>query len=279
VVEHHPIARWRHGQVPRLALLAPTGNLVLAVSDRARRPVGLLSSAEVYNVFMGSKSSPGSQGRMPRAAIVIGTALPCLCRPHRQPPHRARRPPGQHVVRTTTLLVIITALALLVPGCGGSASSAGSGGSANGAASTSTPSTSEKTLAFASCMRAHGVPNFPDPNNSGQFNKVALARLAAANSQFPSAQSACKHLLPSPPPTQQRQTATQALRFSLCVRAHGVTNFPDPDNTGRIPDPASFGIDQGSPQFEAANQACGKYRPPYIPSNAAYNAYARTQAS
>lgn len=63
------------------------------------------------------------------------------------------------------------------------------------------------------------------------------------------------------------------------MRAHGVTNFPDPDSTGRIPDPASFGIDQGSPQLEAANQACGKYRPPYIPSNAAYNAYARTQAS
>jgi hypothetical protein len=128
-------------------------------------------------------------------------------------------------------------------------------------------------------MRAHGVSNFPDPNNSGQFNKIALARLAASNSEFPSAQSACKHLLPSPSATQQRQTAAQALQFSRCMRAHGVPNFPDPDSTGRIPDPATFGIDQGSPQFEAANQACRKYRPPYIPSNAAYNAYAQTQLS
>jgi hypothetical protein len=69
------------------------------------------------------------------------------------------------------------------------------------------------------------------------------------------------------------------LQFFRCMRAHGVPNFPDPDSTGRIPDPATFGIDQGSPQFEAANQACRKYRPPYIPSNAAYNAYAQTQLS
>ena len=68
----------------------------------------------------------------------------------------------------------------------------------------------------------------------------------------------------------------QALRFSRCVRSHGVPNFPDPDSTGRIPDPASLGIDQGSPKFQAANQTCRRYRPPYMPSNAAYNAYART---
>ncbi len=62
------------------------------------------------------------------------------------------------------------------------------------------------------------------------------------------------------------------------MRTHGVA-LPDPDSSGRIPDPASVGINQGSPQFEAANQACGKYRPPYMPSNAQYNAYAQTQGS
>ena len=45
--------------------------------------------------------------------------------------------------------------------------------------------------------------------------------------------------------------------------------------TARIPDPATVGINQGSPKFEAANQACRKYRPPYMPSNAAYNVWAR----
>jgi hypothetical protein len=68
----------------------------------------------------------------------------------------------------------------------------------------------------------------------------------------------------------------QGLSFSQCMHTHGVTNFPDPGSDGRIPDPASFGINQGSPQFEAANQACARYRPPYIPSNTAYNSWART---
>jgi hypothetical protein len=60
------------------------------------------------------------------------------------------------------------------------------------------------------------------------------------------------------------------------VRSHGVPNFPDPGSDGRIPDPATAGVDQGSPKFQAANQACGKYRPPYVPSNSAYNSWART---
>jgi hypothetical protein len=72
-----------------------------------------------------------------------------------------------------------------------------------------------------------------------------------------------------------QRVRAEALEFAQCVRAHDVPNFPDPGRDGRIPDPATLGINQGSPEFEAANQACGKYRPPYMPSNAAYNAYAR----
>ena len=61
------------------------------------------------------------------------------------------------------------------------------------------------------------------------------------------------------------------------MRSHGVASFPDPDSSGRIPDPASLRppIDQGAPRFQTANRACGMSRPPYFPSNAAYNAFAR----
>ena len=38
----------------------------------------------------------------------------------------------------------------------------------------------------------------------------------------------------------------QGLRFAQCMRTHGVT-LPDPDSSGRIPDPATVGINQGSP--------------------------------
>ena len=131
-------------------------------------------------------------------------------------------------------------------------------------------------------MRSHGVPIWPDPNSSGVFDKTKLSsqQLGASSSRVQAAQSACQHLLPNGGsgrnPAQVQQVKVQALRFSRCVRSHGLPNFPDPASDGRIPDPASVGIDQGSPKFQAANQACRKDRPPYMPSNAAYNAYAET---
>ncbi len=168
-------------------------------------------------------------------------------------------------------LVAVAGVALLASACGGSPASH-AGASAQQSAA----------IAFAHCMRSHQVPNWPDPNASGVFDKSKLTsqQLGAGPSRVQSAQTACRHLLPgggaAPSLAQLQQARAQGLQFSQCIRAHGVPSFPDPDSTGRIPDPASVGIDQGSPKFEAANRACGKFRPPYMPSNAAYNAYART---
>jgi len=165
-------------------------------------------------------------------------------------------------VRTAAVAI---ATALLVAGCGGSRTA-------------STPPSD--ALAFAQCMRANGVSKYPDPGSNGNLVKESLGQLGVSSGRFQSAQSACRHLLPNggqpPSQTQRQQIRALSLRFAQCVRAHSVPGFPDPGSDGRIPDPASVGIDQGSPKFEAANQACGKYRPPYMPSNAAYNAWART---
>jgi hypothetical protein len=129
-------------------------------------------------------------------------------------------------------------------------------------------------------MRSHGVPNYPDPGSSGLV-KESLQQLQVSLSRFRSASSSCNHLLPNggsgPSPVQIRQVRALALAYSQCVRSHGVPSFPDPASDGRIPDPATVGVNQGSPKFEAANQACGAYRPPYMPSNTAYNAYARAR--
>jgi hypothetical protein len=151
--------------------------------------------------------------------------------------------------------------------------------SAAGAAPSSTPANA--AVAFARCMRSHRLPNWPDPNRSGGFDKSELTpqKLGAGSSRIQAAQAACQHLLPgggAPDPARLQQIRAQGLDFSRCVRRHGVPNFPDPATDGRIPDPASAGIDQGSPVFEAANQACGRYRPPYMPSNSDYNAYTTT---
>ena len=112
--------------------------------------------------------------------------------------------------------------------------------------------------------------------------KESSQQLGVTSSKFQSAQNTCQHLLPNggngPNQAELQQIRAQGLRFAQCMRTHGVA-LPDPDSSGRIPDPASVGLNQGSPQFEAANQACGKYRPGYMPSNAQYNAYAQTHGS
>jgi hypothetical protein len=156
---------------------------------------------------------------------------------------------------------IIVAFSLLAAGCG--------------TTTATTTTTQNGAVAFSACMRSNGVLSFPDPNSGGVIPKVALQNLGVSSSRFQAAQTACQHLRPAPTTAQRREVAAKSLQFSRCVRAHGVPNFPDPDSTGRIPDPASVGINQGSPKFQLANQACGKYRPPYMPSNSEYNAYAR----
>jgi hypothetical protein len=172
---------------------------------------------------------------------------------------------------------ITLGLVVLVAACGGSPSSPGSGGSSHGGGSTNSPQ-----VAFAACVRSNGVTNYPDPDSSGVIPKETPQQLGVSSSQLQSAQHACQHLLPNggngPNAAELQQMRAQGLQFAQCMRNHHVA-LPDPGSDGRIPDPATVGIDQGSPLFEAANQACGKYRPPYMPSNAQYNAYARTQGS
>lgn len=179
-------------------------------------------------------------------------------------------------------LIATAGVAVLLSACGaGTPATAASGAPSRPGGSTQL----RQNLTFARCMRAHGVPSFPDPNSStGEFDKATLGHLAATNAGYGSATRACQHLLPTsrqggPTAAELQQARAQGLSFARCVRAHGVPNFPDPGSDGRIPDPATVGINQGSPKFEAANQACARYRPPYMPSNSAYNAYARTQGS
>jgi hypothetical protein len=184
-------------------------------------------------------------------------------------------------------IAAVACLAVISAGCGGSSVShvdqLGSTGTPSSSSSTALGASAHQNdaVAFARCMRSERVPNWPDPNSSGVFDKAKLTpeKLGASSARVQAAQNACDHLLPSggsgPNLARLRQERAQGLQFSRCVRSHGVPNFPDPASGGRIPDPATVGINQGSPKFEAANRACGKYRPPYMPSDSAYNAYAR----
>ena len=53
------------------------------------------------------------------------------------------------------------------------------------------------------------------------------------------------------------QTQAQALlAFSVCIRAHGVSNFPDPQPGGGFARAALDAVDENSPQFQSADKSC-----------------------
>jgi hypothetical protein len=116
----------------------------------------------------------------------------------------------------------------------------------------------QQALAYARCMRTHGDPGFPDPNSQGLFPHPA-------GPQYQSASRACGHLLPSQPMTaaQKQGHVSQALKFSACIRFHGVPGFPDPTvaQGGTAVGFKLGNTDQNSPQFQAAARACRKFEP------------------
>ncbi len=55
------------------------------------------------------------------------------------------------------------------------------------------------------------------------------------------------------PSPAAESASSDALRYSKCIRAHGVSNFPDPAPSGGFHVPGSV---KGEPQFQSAAQAC-----------------------
>ena len=149
------------------------------------------------------------------------------------------------------LATALAGIAVLAAACGG--------GPPAGAGSGTGQTPYLQALAYARCMRAHGDPGFPDPDSQGLFPDPA-------GPQYQSASRACGHLLPSQPLTaaQKQEHVRQALKFTACMRSHGVPSFPDPiivqGGTAVGLEPPR-GIDRNSPQFQAAVRACREFEP------------------
>jgi hypothetical protein len=158
-------------------------------------------------------------------------------------PGRASPRPG----RTGAALIAAAGLALLAAACGGSPSSAGSGGSPNAGGPASSPS----AVAYSACMRSQGVPNYPDPDSSGQLPKGDAPQFGVSTSQYQAARQACRHLLPTGGSLQQQEyqcmqkgdcpqalvqrMLTAMVKLARCMRSHGVPNFPDPTPDSNAP--------------------------------------------
>jgi hypothetical protein len=113
-------------------------------------------------------------------------------------------------------------------------------------------------------MRAHGITDFPDPNSQGQI--VLTGRpgsdLNPNSPQFQTASRACQALLPAPPLAQQAKIKAGNFKYARCMRAHGISDFPDPNSQGQLKIQGTPGgdLDPNNPQFQAANKACQHYQ-------------------
>ena len=161
-----------------------------------------------------------------------------------------------------TFVIAAAAVAVLAAGCGGGSSPPAS--SARPAAAAT--DLAGEAMAFAACMRSHGLSGYPDPQVSQSAGHVQIrispGGLDPNSPAFKSATHACGHLLPgggSPSSAVSPQEQAQDLRFASCMRTHRVPNFPDPDHDGVFTLPS--GVDQQAPQFQRATKACANVEP------------------
>lgn len=143
-------------------------------------------------------------------------------------------------------------------------------------ASSADPSTAPSAdkgnpVAYAQCMRANGLTDFPDPDQNGSIKLGGGGRsggLDPDSAQFKAAAEKCKQYMGTgiDPNKGTQQTdpwpADKKLAYAKCMRENGLPSFPDPDQEGRFPQLGSGQkIDPESPEFKKADKACASYKP------------------
>lgn len=189
--------------------------------------------------------------------------LPSAQRAH---PPRARR---------AAFMAVFGCAALLAVACAsGSAPSAGPSDSPSAGAAANA-----QLIAFSRCMRADGVPGYPDPivvAGVTTLPKESGPHLGVSSAQFTTAERSCQHLLPRDgsltasslqqcylagmcPPALVQHAMSAGRQFASCMRSHGAPTWPDPtiDSEGRpvynitVPRPAP-------PKVSAAINECSR---------------------
>jgi hypothetical protein len=73
-----------------------------------------------------------------------------------------------------------------------------------------------RAVAYSACIRSHCVPNFPDPDSSGQVPKADPQALGVSSTQLQAAQQACQHLYPSNGRTLSASSLRQCYESGVC---------------------------------------------------------------
>jgi hypothetical protein len=163
--------------------------------------------------------------------------------------------PNSHRHSRWIALIAVTC-SLVSAACG----SSGGSSNATGTAGTGGSSRHASLLKFSTCMRSHGVPNFPDPRSGGGLIIGSGSGISPQSPAFQSAQQSCKKLLPGggPPRTVPEAQRKAAIANAHCIRTHGVPNYPDPTFPagGGIAVAIGPGNNPQSPAVQKAQKAC-----------------------
>jgi hypothetical protein len=129
--------------------------------------------------------------------------------------------------------VVVVSGVLVVAGCGSSSKPTTSSRSASTLASPG--------VGFAECMRSHGVPNLPDPTTAVGPYRISLSGINPGSPSFQAAQKLCGMSGGGPGSAKPSAAAvSQMTAIARCMRAHGVTDFPDP-TTRTTTNPVGYG--------------------------------------
>jgi hypothetical protein len=177
--------------------------------------------------------------------------------------------------RSGGLAALAAAAAIGLAACGGSgsphvASLSNSSGHGSGSTTTTLPKGNPTQLLdeWAACMRSHGDPDQADPTIDA--NKVIhITFPAGANGNGPSigkgsndpcsayltaASTALRGGKPLPKPDPVKLE-----KFSQCMRAHGIPDFPDPSGGGlSIQTHPGSDLNPRNPTFQNASKLCAK---------------------
>jgi len=174
---------------------------------------------------------------------------------------------GTSVVVATRRLLLGAGCAVVLAACG----SAGSTGYHNPHYPYGAPNV---PISMSKCMRANGVPSFPDPRSGPNGGGVGwpgggpvmissdvllIMGQRLAGPAVASAAKICReYMAPSgPPPGVSERQRVAAIANAECMRKHGVPNFPDPTFSGGQQTIGLGGVNPESPAFEQAAAACG----------------------
>jgi hypothetical protein len=167
-------------------------------------------------------------------------------------------------MRQARLLAALAVCAIALGACGSSSKPSSSG------------SADTQAVNYADCMRASGVPKFPDPGSNGALPNPALPAFRAALKACAKLQPGGMHLDGPPEPSAAELRA--AVTFARCIRGHGFSHFPDPLTT--VSDVATLTLGPGeyfpdpgptvvqAPAFRHAAKACGVQLPSLPPLSA-----------